>query len=124
AQHLESIAEDLRDALGEKQRILLGVDRAGAYAEDLASMRDAGFELVTYERKPYPELPASAFAPASILGEEVGLHEGRQRNLGRGRGRVRRIAIQTDKGRQVNILAISTEPAERLVEILWQRWNQ
>src|SRR5690606_24452925 len=55
---------------------------------------------------------------------KVGLHESRLRNLGQGRGRVRRIAIRTDDGRQVNVLAVSREPAERLVEILWRRWNQ
>lgn len=123
-QHLDSIAEDLRDALGEKQRILLGVDRAGAFPGELAALRDAGFEVVTYERRPYPELPASAFSPATILGETIGLHESRLRNLGRGRGRVRRIAIRTDDGRQVNVLAVSPEPAERLIQILWRRWNQ
>ena len=52
------------------------------------------------------------------------LHESRLRNLGDGRGRVRRIAIRTADGRQVNFLAVSTAPAERLVEILWLRWRQ
>src|SRR5690606_7735159 len=124
SQHLDPIGERLRDALGDEQRILLAFDRAGAYAEQLASLRDADFEFVTYERKPYPALPVSAFTDATILGEKVGLHESRLRNLGQGRGRVRRIAIRTDDGRQVNVLAVSREPAERLVEILWRRWNQ
>ena len=114
----------LRDALGADERILLAFDRAGAYAEPLAGLRDAGFEVVTYERKPYPDLPATAFVPTTIAGETVGLHEHRLRNLGGGRGRVRRIAVLTDDGRQVNFLAVSKEPAARLVEILWHRWRQ
>lgn len=118
------IASRLRAALGVDERILLAFDRAGAHAEPLAALRDAGFEAVTYERKPYPEIAESTFKPTTICGEAVRLHESRLRNLGDGRGRVRRIAIRTADGRQVNFLATSTEHAERLVEILWLRWRQ
>lgn len=118
------IADRLRAALGADERILLAFDRAGAHAEPLAALRDAGFEVVTYERKPYTEIAESKFKPTTICGEAVLLHESRQRNLGDGRGRVRRIAIRTADGRQVNFLASSKESAERLVEILWQRWRQ
>lgn len=118
------IAHRLRAALGADERVLLAFDRAGAHAEPLAALRDAGYEAVTYERKPYPALAESLFKPTTICGEAVTLHETRLRNLGDGRGRVRRIAIRTADGRQVNFLAISTLPAERLVEILWLRWRQ
>jgi hypothetical protein len=118
------LAQRLRDALGADENIVLAFDRAGAFAESLANLRDAGFDFVTYERKPYPELPASAFTPMVIAGETVGLHEDRLRNLGVGRGRIRRIAIRTEDGRQVNFLAHSKLPAARLVEILWHRWCQ
>lgn len=121
---LPPLSKKLRIALGDQQRILLAFDRAGAHAAPLAALRDARFEAVTYERAPYPTLPASAFTPTEILGEKVGLHESRLHNLGEGRGRVRRIAVLTGDGRQVNFLAVSKEPAERLVEILWLRWRQ
>jgi hypothetical protein len=121
---LSPLSTKLRAALGDDERILLAFDRAGAHAAPLAELRDAGFEVVTYERKPYPDLPTTAFTPAVINGEAVGLHESRLRNLGGGRGRVRRIAVLTEDGRQVNFLAVSKEPAARLVEILWHRWRQ
>lgn len=121
---LPALSTKLREALGPDERILLAFDRAGAQAAPLAALRDAGFECVTYERKPYSELPTTAFTPAMIAGEAVGLHESRLRNLGAGRGRVRRIAVRTEDGRQVNFLAVSKEPAARLVEILWRRWRQ
>lgn len=121
---LPRLAERLRDALGDEERIVLAFDRAGAHAELLAALRDTGFEFVTYERKPYPDLAASTFTPTKISGEDVGLHESRLRNLGAGRGRIRRIALRVSDGRQVNFLAHSTLPAERLVEILWHRWRQ
>lgn len=118
------LAQRLRTALGDKTRILLAFDRGGAFAAPLAALRDAGFEWVTYERNPYPELPATAFAPKTICGDAVGLHEARLRNLGAGRGRVRRLAVRVADGRQVNFLASSSASAERLVEILWHRWRQ
>jgi len=121
---LPPLSTKLRAALGPDERILLAFDRAGAHAAPLAELRDAGFECVTYERKPYPELPITAFTSTVIAGETVGLHESRLRNLGAGRGRVRRIAVLTEDGRQVNFLAVSKEPAARLVEILWLRWRQ
>jgi hypothetical protein len=121
---LPPLARRLRDALGDDESILLAFDRAGAHAELLATLRDTRFEFVTYERKPYPELAASAFTPTTIAGESIGLHESRLRNLGAGRGRIRRIAVRVADGRQVNFLAHSKLPAARLVEILWQRWRQ
>ncbi len=114
----------LREALGDDERIVLAFDRGGAFAEQLAALRDADFDFVTYERKPYHELPATAFTPATIAGDEVALHESRHRNLGKGRGRIRRIVVRVEDGRQISFLAVSKLPAERLVEILWQRWRQ
>jgi hypothetical protein len=45
-------------------------------------------------------------------------------NLGKGRGRVRRISVLHDDGRQVNLLAVSEEPAERLIGVMAGRWCQ
>jgi hypothetical protein len=118
------VGKRLREALGADERILLAFDRGGAYAEQLAALRDADFDFVTYERKPYAEVPTTAFRPTTIRGEAVGLHESRLRNLGAGRGRIRRIVVRTEEGRQISILAASKLPAERLVEILWNRWCQ
>lgn len=121
---LPALATRLREALGSDETIVLAFDRAGAFSEPLAELRDTGFDFVTYERAPYAELPASAFTATTIAGDHVGLHEDRLRNLGAGRGRIRRIAIRTEDGRQVNFLANSKLPAARLVEILWHRWRQ
>lgn len=121
---LPPLAAQLREALGDDEPIVLAFDRAGAHAELLAALRDTRFDFVTYERAPYPDLPATAFAPMTIAGETVALHEGRRCNLGEGRGRIRRIAVRTADGRQVNFLASGTLPAARLVEILWLRWRQ
>jgi len=118
------LGKRLRDALGADEKILLAFDRGGAFAEQLAVLRDASFDFVTYERKPYAELPTTAFASTTIAGEDVGLHESRLRNLGKGRGRIRRIVVRVEDGRQISFLAVGKLPAARLVEILWHRWRQ
>jgi hypothetical protein len=121
---LSPIGKRLRDALGPDEQILLAFDRGGAFPEQLAALRDAKVDFVTYERKPYDELPATAFAQTTIAGENVGLHESQLRNLGDGRGRVRRIVVRVADSRQMSFLAVSNLTAARLVEILWLRWRQ
>jgi transposase len=114
----------LRMALGAEQRILLAFDRAASYPEVMTELRDSTFEFVAYERKPYPSLPASDFHESFVLdGERIAYCESRK-NLGDGRGRVRRIALRVPGGHQVNLLAHSTAPARELAAIMAGRWNQ
>lgn len=124
-QWLPPIGALLRRAVGDDERVLLAFDRAGAFAESMAALRDTGFELVTYERRPYPKLADSAFDEIAFAGDddEVRFAES-QINLGSGRGRVRRIAVREADGRQVNLVAVSTLPAERLIAIMRGRWRQ
>jgi len=123
---LEPIAELLRGGLENKQRILLAFDRAGAFPENMANLRNTGVEFVTYERKPYQTIPKSAFTEEVKFedGEVFLVHENRLANLGKKRGRVRRISLLTEDGRQINLLAVSKEPAWRLIEIITGRWVQ
>jgi hypothetical protein len=116
---LSPIAKRLRNALGDDERILLAFDRGGAFSTQLADLRDAGIEFVTYERAPYPAIAVTAFDRTVVArGETYQLHESRNKNLGDKRGRVRRIALRTPDGKQINIVAISTAPAEQLIAIL------
>ena len=119
---LPRIAARLREALGPSEKIVLVFDRAGSFSEQLAKLRDAGFDFVAYERKPYVLADASAFdRTVTIRGEKYELGEPRRKNLGKGRGRVRRILMRSPEGKQINVLAISALPAERLVGILLGR---
>lgn len=126
---LLEIADLLRAGLGDEQRILLAFDRGGAFPEALASLRDDNYEFVTYERRPYRLLLPTEFDREMQLDvggaepERIAFAEFRV-PLGRGRGDVRRIAIRTPEERQVNLLAISQAPAERLVAIQRGRWCQ
>jgi hypothetical protein len=118
-QWLMPIVTRLREGLGTEERILLVFDRAGAFPAEMATLRDAGVEFVTYERRPYSDLAPSDFSRVVVVrGETYGVHESRLKNLGAGRGRVRRIALRTPDGKQINLLAISTAPLEQLVGFL------
>jgi len=47
----------------------------------------------------------------------------RGKNLGSGRGRVRRVALKMPDGQQINLLAASTLPAETLIRRQLARWG-
>lgn len=119
-------------ALGDEVKPLLFFDRGGAYPEAMAELRNAEAEFATYERKPYPELGATEFTESLeiVLASKprapirIAYTEARNKNLRKGRGRVRRIALLTEDGAQVNILAVSKLPAEALIRGLLARWGR
>ena len=124
---LRPIAETLRRALGVGAQIVLAFDRGGAFPAAMAELRDAGIHFVTYERRPFPILSPSVFEPDGIvrIGEDVyTVYENRKTNLGKGRGRVRRIAVLTPRGTQINLVAVSDLPAQTLLRIMLGRWCQ
>jgi hypothetical protein len=116
----------LRAGLGPDERILVAFDRGGAFPTQLAELRDEGFEFVTYERGPYAKLPKRAFTEALAFAKNDVVHwcEAPDKNLGSGRGRVRRIAVRNSDGRQINLIAISDAPAEWLIGVMRGRWRQ
>ncbi len=123
------IVNQLRGVVGDEDRLLLAFDRAGAHPEPMAMLREDGCEFVTYERAPYPKLSSSKFTSEATFGEgkdaeTLRFIESSRRNLKRGRGRVRRISVLDPDGHQVNILASSTLPAERLIAVMRGRWGQ
>ncbi len=128
---LDPATSILAAGLGPQQRILVAFDRAGAFPEQMMRLRQSNIEFVTYERRPYPLLSPSAFDEQLLVHkgrtnkpEVIGVHESRQKNLRKGRGRVRRIALKMPDGHQVNLLAVSDEPKERLIEVMLGRWVQ
>jgi hypothetical protein len=126
---LRPIAELCRREVGKETAVLLGFDRGGAFAEEMAALRERGFEFVTYERAPYRQLISTAFDHELELEldgkvETIRWTEGAQKNLRKGRGRVRRISLLTPDGNTINLLAISSLPAEALITHQLRRWRQ
>jgi hypothetical protein len=125
------VVEFAQLSLGEQVTPLLVFDRGGAFPEMMAELRDAGAEFVTYERKPYPEIGATEFTQRMEIAlasdprrpTRICYTEAPQKNLRAGRGRVRRIALLTEDGRQVNLLAVSEAPAETLIRAHLARWG-
>lgn len=121
---LPALAEILREALGPDERVLVAFDRGGAFAEHLAKLRDMNVEFVTYERKPYRSYPRSVFDQSFVYDEEeIQVHDTRA-NLGKGRGRVRRVALLMEDDVQINLLAISELSPEDLYGVARGRWCQ
>jgi len=126
---LRPIGDLCRRAVGKDTTVLLGFDRGGAFAEEMAALRDQHFEFVTYERAPYRQLVSTAFDHQLELEldgkrETIRWTEGSLKNLGKGRGRVRRISLRTDDGKTINLLAVSLLPAEELIAFQLRRWRQ
>lgn len=119
-----NIVVHLRAIVGEDDPILMAFDRAGAFPETMAALRDRNCEFVTYERAPYAKLPKTAFTEVLAFEDETVRWVESSTNLKKGRGRVRRISIQEEDGHQVNLLASSTLTAQRLIEVMRGRWLQ
>jgi hypothetical protein len=126
-ERLRPIARLLREGLdhagAERTKITLVFDRAGAFPSEMAALRDAGVEFVTYERGPYARLLSTEFDQAlKLAGETFRYCEKHAKNLGRGRGRVRRISLLTEDGDQFNIVGISEASPPELIKALLARW--
>ncbi len=96
---LRPIGDLCRRAVGKDTTVLLGFDRGGAFAEEMAALREQHFEFITYERAPYRQLVSTAFDHQLELElddkrETIRWTEGSLKNLGKGRGRVRRISTR------------------------------
>ena len=128
---LMPVVEFAKLSLGDAVTPVLFFDRGGAFPETMAELREAGAEFVTYERKPYPEVGANEFKESltiTLASEprrpiRIAYTEVRQKNLRAGRGRVRRIALLTEDGQQVNLLAVSELPADALIRGHLARWG-
>jgi hypothetical protein len=124
---LRPVARLLRDGLvqagAERTKVALVFDRAGAFPSEMAALRDAGFEFVTYERGPYERLLSTQFdQQLTLAGELIRYCEVHDKNLGRGRGRVRRINLLMQGGEQVNIVGVSEAEPEELIQAMLARW--
>jgi len=121
-----------RQVLGKDVEIILSFDRGGSNPETLAGLRNLAGSFVTYEKKPYALLAKTEFTerleitlPSRPKKPTVLRYtETRDKNLGKGRGRVRRIAMLGKDDRQINILTCSQRPAEELIRGHLQRWGK
>jgi hypothetical protein len=128
---LPRVLKFARQVLGAEPEIVLSFDRGGSYPNTLAELKTLAGAFVTFERKPYELLAKCAFTERMEIvlpsrpHKPIVLHytEASDKNLRQGRGRVRRIAVLTDDGNQINLLTSSTAPAEDLIRGHLARWG-
>ena len=122
----------IREKLGKERQLLLAFDRAGAFPGLWKWLRDNGVQFVTYQRARYRKFGREWFArhgrqmtlrEASGKRVKVMVQDGRM-NLGKQRGRVRRIRILMPDGAQMNVVAWSSQPTKWLCQTLFSRWRQ
>jgi len=121
-----------RMAVGPEVQILLVFDRGGAFPEAMAELRDSKVDFLTYERAPYRVPSCAEFQKKSAtpMTRKKGRRQERVRildrrtNLGKGRGRVRRLCLQVDGDRRLNLLTSSDASATWLVNVMGRRWWQ
>ena len=130
-QWLEPVVDFVDIALGRRVTPVLIFDRGGAYPETMARLRDIGAELVTYERRPYPLLARTEFEHMLSITLPsrpkkpivVRYTERAEKNLGGGRGRLRRICLLMEDDKQINLIVASPLPAEVLIRRQLARWG-
>ena len=121
-----------RRVLGKDVDVMLSFDRGASHPETLAGLRDAGTWFATYEKKPYAPLPESAFNSqlAIVLPSRpkkpivIRYAEAPDKNLRKQRGRVRRIALLTEDGAQINLLTHGERPVEEIIRRHLARWSK
>ena len=122
----------LREKLGKQTPLLLVFDRAGAFPGLWKWLRDEGIEFVTYQRAKYRKFSQEWFdrhgRPMTLREADgkkikVMVQAGRM-NLGKSRGRVRRIRLWMPSGAQLNVVAWSKQSDGWLCQKLFTRWRQ
>jgi len=69
AAELRALLPELRKAVGDERRVLVGFDRGGWSPTLFRDMFAAGFDSLTWRKGPIPDLPEDAFTPVSYTDE-------------------------------------------------------
>src|SRR5674476_183763 len=74
AAELRRLLPELRTAVGDDRRVLVGFDRGGWSPTLFAHMHAAGFEVLTWRKGTIEDLPANAFTDTSLTDEAGRTH--------------------------------------------------
>lgn len=135
AAELRSLLPDLRAAVGDERRVLVGFDRGGWSPTLFRDMHTAGFDSLTWRKGPIPDLPEAAFTMVSYTDEhgrehaweladtpvEVPLTDGTTFAM----RQVTRKETRKHHVRQLHILTTRRDlPAGEVVYRMGSRWRQ
>jgi len=131
---LPPCAKVLRDVLGKEPRVLAVFDRGGAFPTAMVELRElpeGSVDFLTYERAPFKRYGPRHFKKHGKVVRLI--RAGKQlrvlvldhgKNLGEGRGRVRRLSLLMPGDVQINLLTSSDQDPPWLISTLFLRWVQ
>lgn len=124
---LAPIAFTLRTALGSAASVLVAFDRAGSFPSPMSELKTAGVDFVAWERAPFRAPSRRQLRDEGekvVVGKETYYVLESRTNLGKGRGRLRRLSILTPENGVVNVIAHSKQETAWLLRVMLGRWSQ
>src|SRR5208337_5004999 len=124
---LPGILQQLRPMLGER-RLTVVFDRGGFSPKLFKQIIDAGMDLLTYRKGPFPRVPRRLFRKHSmrVEGKTVSyLLADQEVRLLKGKLRLRQITRLADEGHQTPILTNRRDlPRVLVAHRMFSRWRQ
>nr|MDQ2710564.1 hypothetical protein [Actinomycetota bacterium] len=146
AMELRALLPQLRAAVGDGRRVLVGFDRGGWSPALFAHMHAAGFDVLTWRKGPAENIPPELFTDLSFLDEHGRTHSWRvgdttvelpATDTGDELFPMRQVTLEVantktgrdqhgpDSTRQIHILTTRTDlPAEQVIHRMGSRWRQ
>ena len=133
AGELRRLLPDLRTAIGDQRRVLVGFDRGGWSPALFAHMHAEGFDVLTWRKAPVEERPSKEFSEHSFDDETGRTHTwdlaettvALQINKDGDTFTMRQVTRRDDQGRQAHILTTREDlSAAEVVYRMGSRWRQ
>ena len=128
SQMLPVLTEEIRALVGPKRRVTMVFDRGGWSPKLFARLIEAGFDILTYRKGRWTEIPAAEFARchARVDGRRVSyMLNDRNVRLLKGRLRLRQITRLSPDGHQTPIVTSRRSlSAAVLAYRMFERWRQ
>lgn len=136
AGELRRLLPDLREAVGDDRRVLVGFDRGGWSANLFAHMHANGFDVLTWRKGPAPDINDGEFAEVTHTDPDTGLTRTwtvadtmvelpvEATDTVFGMRQVTKLDTRGDTLRQVHILTTRTDlPAGEVITRMGARWR-
>jgi hypothetical protein len=125
---LPKLLEEVRALVGKKRKVTIVFDRGGWSPKLFAKIIEAGFDILTYRKGKWRDIPRSQFvlSAKTIEGHKVS-YELNDRNIRllKGRLRLRQITKLSDNGHQTPIVTSRRDLSAIVVAYrMFERWRQ
>ncbi len=125
---LPGILDQIRALIGQRRRLTVVFDRGGFSPKLFQQILAAGFDLLTYRKGRYPQIPRKRFEPCrTSLAGRVSTYTlaDQEVHLLKGKLRLRQVTRRMDNGHQTPILTSRRDlPAAQVAYYMFNRWRQ